>query len=319
MPEYPDIIVYIERLDALLTGQTLEQIRFASPFFLRTAQPSIESVRGTVVKGFERIGKRIVFILEAERFLVLHLMIAGRLHWRNRLCKIPRKVGLAAFDFANGSLLVTEASSQKRASLHLVAGRGMLSDLDPGGLEVLGASLQEFRAVLIAENHTLKRALTDPHMISGIGNAYSDEILHRARLSPVLLTQKLEHEQVERLYNAARATLLEWTGRLRKEVGHGFPTKVTAFREGMAVHGRYQKACPDCGTPVQRIRYAAAETNYCPRCQTGGKLLPDRALSRLLKKDWPRTLEELEARKRAGSGTGKPTESSTRLDRDETA
>jgi len=308
MPEYPDIIVYIERLDALLRGQTLEQIRFASPFFLRTAQPPIDSVRGALVKGFGRIGKRIVFVLDAERFLVLHLMIAGRLHWRSRPSKIPRKVGLAAFDFPHGSLLVTEASSQKRASLHLLAGRRALSALDPGGLEVVDASLQDFRAALVAENHTLKRALTDPHLISGIGNAYSDEILHRARLSPVLLTQKLEDEQVERLYIAARETLLEWTGRLREKVGNGFPEKVTAFREGMAVHGRYRKACPDCGTPVQRIRYAAAETNYCPQCQTGGKLLADRALSRLLKKDWPRTLEELEARKRTVLGAGNPTE-----------
>jgi formamidopyrimidine-DNA glycosylase len=308
MPEYPDIIVYIERLDALVTGQTLEQIRFAGPFFLRTAQPPIDSVHGAVVKGFERMGKRIVFVLEAERFLVLHLMIAGRLHWRSRQCKIPRKLGLAAFDFPNGSLLVTEASYQKRALLHLVAGRRELSGLDPGGLEVLEASPQDFRAALVAENHTLKRALTDSHVISGIGNAYSDEILHRARLSPVLLTQKLGDDQVERLYHAVRETLLEWTGRLREEVGHGFPEKVTAFRDGMAVHGRYRKACPDCGTPVQRIRYAAAETNYCPRCQTGGRLLADRALSRLFKKDWPRTLEELEARKQAVSGAGNPTE-----------
>ena len=297
MPEYPDITIYIERLEALVGGRSLEQIRFASPFFLRTAQPPVKAIHGAIVRSIERMGKRIVFVFDGERFLVIHLMIAGRLHWRKKAVKLPGKVGLAVFDFPNGSLLITEAGTQKRASLHFIVGRAELTGLDPGGLEVSEASLEEFRGALLAENHTLKRSLTDPRIFSGIGNAYSDEILHRARLSPILLTEKLAEDQIERLYHATRDTLQEWTQRLRDEVGNGFPEKVTAFRRDMSVHGRYRKPCPVCGTPVQRIRYAANETNYCPTCQTAGKLLADRAFSRLLKKDWPRTLEELEARK----------------------
>jgi formamidopyrimidine-DNA glycosylase len=297
MPEYPDITIYIERLEALVRGQPLEQIRFASPFFLRTTEPSIKTVHGAKVRGVERMGKRIVFVLDKERFLVIHLMIAGRLHWRKKACKPPGKVGLAVFDFPNGTLLITEAGTKKRASLHFIAGRAELAGLDPGGLEVFEASPEEFRNALFAENHTLKRFLTDPRILSGIGNTYSDEILHRARLSPIMLTAKLSEDQIKRLFHAARDTLKEWTQHLREEVGNDFPEKVTAFRENMAVHGRYKMPCPECGTPVQRIRYASNETNYCPMCQTGGKLLADRAMSRLLKKDWPRSLEELEARK----------------------
>ena len=297
MPEYPDITIYIERLEALVGGQVLEQIRFASPFFLRTAQPPINTLHGSRLRGVERMGKRIVFVFDGERFLVIHLKIAGRLHWRKKACNLPGRLGLAAFDFPDGSLLISEAGTKKRASLHFIVGRAELAGHDPGGLEVFEASLEAFRTALLAENHTIKRSLTDPHILSGIGNAYSDEILHRARLSPILLTEKLSDDQVERLFHATRDTLKEWTQRLRDEAGNGFPEKVTAFRDGMAVHGRYRKPCPVCGTPIQRIRYAANETNYCPRCQTAGKLLADRALSRLLKKDWPRTLEELEARK----------------------
>jgi len=301
VPEYPDITIYIERLEALCGGKILEQIRFASPFFLRTAQPPINTIHGARVRGIERMGKRIVFVFDGDRYLVIHLMIAGRFHWRKKACKLPGKVSLAVFDFPNGSLLITEAGTQKRASLHFIVGRAELTGLDPGGLEVLEASLEEFRSALLAENHTLKRSLTDPRIFSGIGNAYSDEILHRARLSPILLTEKLAEDQIEHLYHATRDTLKEWTQRLRDEVGSGFPEKVTAFRSGMAVHGRYRKPCPACKTPVQRIRYAANETNYCPTCQTGGKLLADRALSRLLKKDWPRTLDELDERKQQSS------------------
>jgi len=296
MPEYPDITVYIERLEAFVKGQVLEQIRFASPFFLRTADPPIKTIHGAQVSGFERMGKRIVFVFDQEQYLLLHLMIAGRLRWRKKGCKIPARVGLAAFDFPNGVLLITEAGSKKRASLHFVKGRTHLEQFNPGGLEVLDASLEAFRKVLLSENHTLKRSLTDPRLFSGIGNAYSDEILHRARLSPILLTGKMDDDQVERLYHATRETLEAWTERLREDAGKDFPEKVTAFRDDRAVHGRYKKPCPVCGSPIQRIRYAANETNYCPTCQTGGKLLADRALSRLLKKDWPRTLEELEAR-----------------------
>ncbi len=297
MPEYPDITVYIERLEVFVQGQILEQIRFASPFLLRTANPPIKSIHGAKVQGFERLGKWIVFVFSEERYLVLHLMIAGRLHWRKKGSKIQAKVGLAAVDFPNGTLLITEAGSKKRASLHFVEGRTHLELFNSGGLEVMDASVESFRKVLLSENHTLKRALTDPRLFSGIGNAYSDEILHRARLSPILLTEKMEEDQIKRLYQATRDTLKNWTERLRKETGAGFPEKVTAFRVGMAVHGCYKKPCPECGTPVQRIRYASNETNYCPTCQTGGKLLADRALSRLLKKDWPRTLEELNNRK----------------------
>ena len=298
MPEYPDITIYVERLEALVKGQPLEQIRFASPFFLRSAEPPIKTIHGAKIAGFKRMGKRIVFVFHRERYLVLHLMIAGRLHWRKRGCKIPGRVGLAAFDFPNGSLLMTEAGSKRRASMHLIEGQAYLEKMNPGGLEVMDAPLEAFRNRLFSENHTLKRSLTDPRLFSGIGNAYSDEILHRARLSPIMLTQKMTEDQVERLFYAARETLKEWTQRLRDEVGTGFPERVTAFRPDMAVHGRYKKPCPTCGTPVQRIRYASNETNYCPACQTGGKLLADRALSRLLKKDWPRNLEELETRRR---------------------
>lgn len=312
MPEYPDITIYIERLEALVGGRPLEQIRFASPFFLRTAQPPVKTIHGAIVRSIERLGKRIVFAFDRERYLVIHLMIAGRLHWRKKACKLPGKVGLAVFDFPTGSLLITEAGTQKRASLHFVNGRAKLAGLDPGGLEVLEASLEEFRSALLAENHTLKRSLTDPRIFSGIGNAYSDEILHRARLSPILLTEKLAAEQIERLYHATRDTLQEWTERLRDEAGNGFPEIVTAFHSGMAVHGRYRKPCPECGTPVQRIRYAANETNYCPTCQTAGQLLADRALSRLLKKDWPRTLEDLEARKQQFTGVIRTTCSARR-------
>ena len=302
MPEYPDITVYIERLEALVKGQPLEQIRFASPFFLRTAEPPIKTIHGAKVACFERMGKRIVFVFDKERYLVLHLMIAGRLHWRKKGCKIPGKVGLAAFDFPDGSLLVTEAGSKKRASLHFIKGQTYLEKMNSGGLEVMDASLEAFRNGLLSENHTLKRSLTDPRLFSGIGNAYSDEILHRAGLSPILLTQKMTEDQVERLFYAAIETLKEWAQRLRDEVGTGFPERVTAFRPEMAVHGRYKKPCPACGTPIQRIRYATNETNYCPACQTEGKLLADRALSRLLKKDWPRNLEELETRRRQFAG-----------------
>lgn len=297
MPEYPDITIYIERLEAFLIGQPLDQIRFASPFLLRTADPPIKSIHGAVLNGFKRMGKRIVFEFDSERFLVIHLMVAGRLYWRKRGIKLSGKNGLAVFDFSNGSLVITEAGTKKRASLHFIHGRTELTRLDPGGLEIFEATLDEFRSALLAENHTLKRSLTDPHIFSGIGNTYSDEILHRARLSPILLTEKLAEDQIKRLYHATRTTLEEWTQRLRDEVGDGFPDKVTAFRENMAVHGRYRKPCPECGTMVQRIRYVSNETNYCPLCQTGGKLLADRAMSRLLKKDWPRTLEELETRK----------------------
>jgi len=296
LPEYPDIVVYIERLEAILKGQTLQNIRITSPFLLRTFDPPIDSIKNKKVIGFERIGKQIIFLIEDEFFLVLHLMIAGRLHWKAKECKIPAKIGLAAFDFPDGTLLFTEAGTQKRASLHLVQERTNLKNFNQGGLEIFEASLDQFRSRLILENHTLKRALTDPWLFSGIGNTYSDEILHRAKLSPVQLTQKMTDGQIESLFEATRETLLEWTERFRTETGDGFPKKVTAFRKEMAVHGKFGKSCPICATTVQRIRYAANETNYCPRCQTNGKLLADRSLSRLLKSDWPRSLEELEER-----------------------
>ncbi len=295
MPELPDIVVYIEALEKRILGQTLEQIRIVSPFLLRTASPPISSVEGKKVRALRRMGKRICIGLEDDLWLVLHLMIAGRLHWRKKGAAVSRPRGLAAFDFANGTLQWTEAGSQKRASLHLVAGEEGLKNLDPGGLEVLDADLGSFTSVLKSANHTLKRALTDPRLFSGIGNAYSDEILFVAHLSPLALTQKLKDGEVERLYAATRATLTRWVERLREAAGNGFPEKVTAFRPGMAVHGRYKETCPRCGAKIQRIRYAANETNYCPNCQTGGKLLADRSLSRLLREDWPRTPEELEA------------------------
>ncbi len=300
MPELPDITVYIEALERRILGQTLERLRIASPFLVRSVDPPVRAAEGQAVRELRRLGKRIVLGLDDDLFLVLHLMIAGRLHWHEPGVAIPGRRGLAAFDFTDGSLLLTEAGSKKRASLHCLRGAAALADHDPGGLEVLEADLENFAGVLTGVSHTLKRALTDPRLFSGIGNAYSDEILHRARLSPVLSTQAMSAEEVERLYLATRATLQDWIKRLRAETGDGFPKKVTAFRAGMAVHGRYQEPCPDCGAPVQRIRYADNETNYCARCQTGGKPLADRSLSRLLKKDWPRTLDELE-RLRPGS------------------
>ena len=300
MPELPDITIYIEALEARTVGHTLEKVRVASPFLVRSVDPPVGELEGKRVIGTRRLGKRIALALEEELFLVLHLMIAGRLHWKDASLgdgarpKIPGKKGLAAFDFTSGTLTLTEAGSKKRASLHVVRGERGLATLHRGGLEVLEANLKAFHTVLASENHTLKRALTDPWLFSGIGNAYSDEILHRARLSPVKWTRRLEDEEIERLYEAIRTTLREWIERLRSETGEGFPEKITAFRPAMAVHGRYGKPCPVCGSPVQRIVYASNETNYCATCQTGGKLLADRALSRLLKSDWPRTLEELE-------------------------
>jgi formamidopyrimidine-DNA glycosylase len=294
MPEYPDIIVYIDRLRPRIEKQPLLRIRLASPFLLRTVEPPPADAEGQIVLSVRRLGKRIVLELTEDLFLVLHLMIAGRLHWKPRAAKVPGRVGLAAFDFPNGTLILTEAGTKKRASLHLLHGEAALAALDPGGIEVLEVDEAGFRAALTKENHTLKRALTDPRLFSGIGNAYSDEILHRARLSPLQLTHKLSAAQTSRLFQATRQTLLDWAERLRQEVGDGFPEKVTAFRDGMAVHGRYGQPCPVCGTLVQRIVYAENETNYCPRCQTGGKLLADRSLSRLLKDDWPRSIEELE-------------------------
>ena len=294
MPELPDITVYIEALEKRILGQTLEGVRVVSPFLLRTATPPLLSVTGKKLLRFRRVGKRICMGLEADLWLVLHLMIAGRLHWRARGVNVSPPRGLAAFDFPVGSLLWTEAGSQKRASLHVVSGEAGLRELDPGGIEVLDSDSTQFGAMLRSANHTLKRALTDPRLFSGIGNAYSDEILFAAKLSPLALTQKLAAPEIQRLFEATRSTLTAWTERLRREAGERFPENVTAFREGMAVHGRYKQPCPRCGTKVQRIRYASNETNYCPTCQTGGKLLADRALSRLLGQDWPRTLDELE-------------------------
>jgi formamidopyrimidine-DNA glycosylase len=294
VPELPDIVVYIEVLEKRILGQTLEKARIASPFLLRTAVPPLSSAEGQRVRELRRIGKRIAIGFENEVWLVLHLMIAGRLHWKKRGVKVSPPRGLAAFDFPSGTLLWTEAGSKKRASLHVVSGEAALAGLDPGGLEVLTADAASFTKNLIARNHTLKRALSDPRIFSGIGNAYSDEILFEARLSPLALTQKLRPDEIERLFHATRATLTNWTHRLRQEAAGAFPERVTAFREGMAVHGRYKEACPRCGGKIQRIRYASNETNYCPTCQTGGRLLADRSLSRLLRDDWPRTPEELE-------------------------
>ncbi len=295
MPELPDIVVYIDSLRARVHGQVLEGIRLASPFLLRSVDPPLREAEAKRVLGLRRIGKRIVIELQGDLYLVLHLMIAGRLRWKERGAKIPGRVGLAAFDFASGTLLLTEAGSKKRAALHLVRGVAALEGFDRGGLEVLESDPAAFRAALLKESHTLKRALTDPRLFSGIGNAYSDEILHRARLSPLRLARQLDEEEIARLDTATRAILDEWTARLRRETGDRFPEKVTAFREGMAAHGRFGRPCPDCGTAIQRIVYAENECNYCPRCQTEGRLLADRALSRLLKEDWPRTIEELEA------------------------
>jgi len=295
LPELPDVVVYIEALEKRILGQRLDAVRIVSPFLLRTFDPPLESTYGKIVQRLRRVGKRIAIGVEGDLWLVLHLMIAGRLHWRARGVKVSKPRGLAAFDFPNGTLLLTEAGSQKRASLHVLAGEAGLRTLDPGGLEVLETDLERFAAALTAANHTLKRALSDPRLFSGIGSAYSDEILFEGRLSPLTLTQKLSPDEIERLFMATRATLTRWVDRLHKEAGEGFPEKVTAFREGMAVHGRYKQECPRCGSKIQRIRYAANETNYCPKCQTNGKLLADRALSRLLREDWPRTPEELES------------------------
>jgi formamidopyrimidine-DNA glycosylase len=303
MPELPDITIYIEALEKRILGQTLEAVRIVSPFLLRTASPPIASASGKKILQLRRLGKRICIGLEDELWLVLHLMIAGRIHWhplKPTLTAIPARPkispprGLAAFDFSNGSLLWTEAGSKKRASLHVVSGEAGLSSLDPGGIEVLTASAEQFTARLLSANHTLKRALSDPHLFSGIGNAYSDEILWEGKLSPLALTQKLSATDITRLYEATRSTLTNWTDHLRAEAAGQFPEKVTAFRKGMGVHGRYKQPCPRCSTAIQRIRYADNETNYCPACQTNGKLLADRALSRLLREDWPRSLDELD-------------------------
>ena len=295
MPELPDIVVYIEALEKRILDRTLERVLIVSPFLLRTAVPPLSSTGGKRVTRLRRIGKRICIGLEDDLWLVLHLMIAGRLHWRKGKAKVAKPRGLAAFEFDQGSLLWTEAGSQKRASLHVVQGESGLQSLDPGGIEIFDSSPAEFARVLQSANHTLKRALTDPRLFSGIGNAYSDEILFEAQLSPLALTQKLKPDEIERLYYAARANLERWTELLRKQTGLSFPEGVTAFRPGMAVHGRYKEPCVRCGTKIQRIRYAANETNYCPTCQTGGKLLADRSLSRLLREDWPKTPEDLEA------------------------
>lgn len=294
MPELPDITVYIEALRARVAGEVLERVQVVSPFLLRTYDPPLEYLEGRRVCGFERLGKRIVWRFDDELFLVLHLMIAGRLHWKPVAAKVPAKVGLAAFRFAQGTLVLTEAGTKKRASLHVLRGRKALAAHDPGGVEILECDEATFAAALARENHTLKRSLTDPRLFSGIGNAYSDEILHAARLSPLTLTSRLTPEEISRLFEAVQRTMRLWIDLLRKEAGDAFPEHVTAFRDGMAVHGRFRKPCPVCGSPVQRIVYAENETNYCPTCQTGGKLLADRSLSRLLKDDWPRTLEELE-------------------------
>ena len=296
MPEYPDIQVYVEGLERRVVGRRLIGVRLHSPFLLRSVEPPLAAAHGREVRGLRRIGKRIVIGLEDELFLVLHLMVAGRLRWAPAGAKLPGRIGQAAFDFEHGALLLTEAGSKRRASLFAVRGEQELARFERGGLEVMEADLEAFRGAITAESHTLKRSLCDPRVLSGIGNAYSDEILHRARLSPVLLTSRLAADEIERLYEACRAVLAEWTARLRAEAGDGFPRDVTAFRAGMAVHGRYRQPCPDCGAPVQRIVYASRETNYCPGRRTGGRILADRSLSRLLRSDWPRTLEGLEQR-----------------------
>lgn len=293
MPELPDITVYVEALEKRIVGRRLERIRIAKPFLVRSVEPPISEAEGQRVTVIRRIGKRIAIGLENDLWLVIHLMIAGRFRWLASGAKVPGKLGLAAFDFESGSLILTEAGTTRRASLYVVRGEAALDAIDRGGLEPLESSLADFSERLKRENHTLKRSLTDPTLFSGIGNAYSDEILHRSHLSPLRLTSKLTTEEIARLYAATQETLLDWIGRLRAEAGDDFPVNVTAFREGMAVHGRYGKPCPVCSTPVQRIRYASNETNYCPRCQTDGRLLADRALSRLLKQDWPRSIDEL--------------------------
>jgi len=296
MPELPDVVVYLEALEQRILGKPIEGVRIQSPFVLRTVEPPIQAIVGRRVIGLRRLGKRLILDLDDDLHLVIHLMIAGRLRWKPRGAKPPGRIGLVAFDFPNGTLLLTEAGSKRRASMHLVVGTEALAIFDRGGLEPLEADQAAFTERLLSENHTLKRALADPRLFSGIGNAYSDEILHRAHLSPLQLTSRLQVEEIARLYRSVRDVLTEWTDRLRQETGTNFPEKVTAFREGMAVHGRYREPCPVCGTPVQRIRYADNETNYCPTCQTGGKLLADRGLSRLLREDWPRSLDEMEER-----------------------
>jgi formamidopyrimidine-DNA glycosylase len=300
MPELPDILLYLHALRPRIVGQPVTGVRLASPFLLRSIDPPLDAVVGHAVVALHRLGKRVVIELEGELFLVFHLMIAGRFRWKEPGTRIPGKVGLLALDFPAASLILTEAGTKRRASLHVVRGREALAQHNPGGLEVLEATFDQFAAALREHNHTLKRALTDPHLFSGIGNAYSDEILHAARLSPFRQTSTLPDDEVRRLYDATRLTLEQWVARLRHETGDAFPEKVTAFREGMAVHGRYGQPCPECGSPIQRIVYAANEANYCATCQTGGRLLADRSLSRLLREDWPRTLEELERKRRGG-------------------
>jgi len=298
MPELPDVTVYLEALHARILGARLVGLRLANPFVLRSVAPSPSDIAGRTVTGLRRLGKRLVIALDGDCFVVIHLMIAGRLHWKEAGARLPGKIGLAALDFSTGTVTLTEAGSKRRAAIHLVRGETALAEHDPGGIEPLDADVETFRAALTSESHTLKRALTDPRILSGVGNAYSDEILHRARLSPVRMTRALAEEEIARLLDAAKSTLLDWIDRLRREAGGEFPEGVTAFRPDMAVHGRYGKPCPDCGAPVQRIVHAENETNYCARCQTGGRLLADRALSRLLRQDWPRTLEEMEERRR---------------------
>jgi len=293
VPELPDIVAYVEALERRVVGQALEVVRIRGPFVVRTVDPPISAATGHRVVGVRRIGKRIVVALEGDLFIVIHLMIAGRLLWKVRGAPLTNRIALAAFDFESGTVVLTEAGTTKRASIHVIRGAEGLRQFDRGGLEVLEASLADFTARLRSENHTLKRSLTDPRLFSGIGNAYSDEILHRARLSPVQLTKKMSDADAARLFEASKAILIEWTERFRLTVGDGFPEKVTAFRPEMAVHGKFRQPCPDCGTPVQRIRYANNETNYCARCQTGGRLLADRALSRLLKSDWPKMVDDL--------------------------
>ena len=297
MPELPDILLYLRALQPRIVGQRIARVRLGNPFLLRSVDPPLSAVEGRRVVGLRRLGKRVVVEIEGELFLVFHLMIAGRFRWKPPGAAIPGKVGLLALDFENGTLILTEAGSKRQASLHVVQGEAALAPHDPGGLEVMDADLVAFAETLRRGNHTLKRALTDPHLFSGIGNAYSDEILHSARLSPFKQTAGLSDEEIRRLYEATRLTLSQWTQRLQHEAGDDFPEKVTAFRQGMAVHGRYRQPCPDCGAPVQRVVYAANEANYCANCQTGGRLLADRSLSRLLRDDWPKTLEDLERRR----------------------
>jgi formamidopyrimidine-DNA glycosylase len=301
LPELPDVVAYLTALEPRVLGRRLERLRLASPFVLRSVDPPVSEVEGRTVVGLRRLGKRIVLALEGELFVVIHLMIAGRLHWRPAGARPPGRVGLAAFDFPDGTLTLTEAGTRRRASIHLARGKAGLAAYDPGGLDVLKATTTELGQALTRERHTLKRSLTDPHLLDGIGNAYADEILHRARFSPVKMTDQLKGDELARLHAAAREVLTAWAERLSAEARLGFPEKVTAFREGMAVHGRYGQPCPDCGAPVQRIVHAENETNYCAVCQTGGRLLADRALSRLLRQDWPRTLEELEERLPGGA------------------